>query len=104
MFKKSILVFKYLLDNLFISLACLYFMVSIILKSLTKIDICMPCLWRKLFNIRCFGCGLTTAFINLLKMDFEGAIRSNWLIYIVIPAGFYFISYDFIKYKTKYYS
>lgn len=95
------LIFRYVLENKIMSVIILYLMLSSILKITTTVDICIPCIWKTLFDFSCPGCGLTTAFINLVKMDFKGALESNWLIYILIPFGFYFVSNDFIKFKTK---
>jgi Protein of unknown function (DUF2752) len=103
MVKNSILVFNYFLDNALISLVCLYIMISIILKSLTTIDICIPCLWKTFFHFRCPGCGLTRAFVNLIQMNFAEAFKNNWSIYVIIPFGFYAIINDFIKYKKGYF-
>ena len=90
--------FLYISDHKIMGVVLLYFMVSIILKALTPIDICLPCIWKLLFGFKCPGCGLTTAFINLIKMDFKGAKENNPLIYFLVPAGLYFLIWDYRKY------
>lgn len=87
----------YFLKNKLIAAVGLYFVVSSILKLSTGIDICIPCIWKSIFGFQCPGCGLTTAFIDLLKLDFKGAYGSNRLIYIVAPAVLYFIITDLRK-------
>jgi hypothetical protein len=78
-----------------------YFFFSIILNVTSGIDICIPCLWKSVFGFHCPGCGITTAFINLMNLDFSKAIQSNWLILIIIPFGTYFIIQDFIQFIKK---
>lgn len=94
--------FHYILKNKIISIVALYFLVSTILKATTGIDICIPCLWTLIFGFHCPGCGLTTAFISILKLNFIEAFESNWLIFIILPAGLYFLINDFVKYKKEY--
>ncbi len=76
-----------------------YMIFACILKLTTGFNITVPCLYNKIFNIHCPGCGLTTAFINLLKLDFRAAWNLNPLIYIVIPFGSYLIIRDYLKFK-----
>lgn len=102
MFKITILVTDYLLKNKIMTFLGFYFILLLILKSAFSIDIGLPCLWRSLFDVKCPGCGLTTAFVSLFNLDFEAAFESNWLIYLVIPAAAYFIIQDFIKHTAKY--
>ncbi len=90
-------VFNYLSDHKFMGVVCLYFITSTLLKTITSIDICLPCIWRTLFGFKCPGCGLTTAFIYLLKMDFNAAFKSNCLIFVLVPAGLFYIGWDFKK-------
>lgn len=40
----------------------------------------IPCLWRALFGVRCFGCGLSHADAFLCRGDLVDAVRANWLI------------------------
>jgi len=93
--------FNYLLQNKIMAIAGLYFLVSSILKSATSIDICIPCLWQTIFGIHCPACGLTTAFVHLLTLDVKGAFDSNWLIFIIIPIGMYFIIKDFYAFHKR---
>lgn len=90
--------FLYINDHKFMVIVFLYFMVSVILKTVTTIDICLPCIWRTFFGIKCPGGGLTSAFIDLLKLDFAGALKNNRLIYFILPAGLYYLIWDYRKY------
>lgn len=82
------------------SLVGIYIILSSILKATTEIDICIPCIWKTVFGFHCPGCGLTTAFIELMKFNFKAAFESNWLIYPIIPTAIYFIVSDFRKYRA----
>ena len=92
----------YVKMNPFISFFCFYFLLSTILKSIAGIDICIPCIWKSIFGVQCPGCGLTTAFISLIELDYRKAFESNWLIYIITPFGFYYLTQDYIKFSRKY--
>lgn len=79
-----------------------YFFVSVILKVTTRIDICIPCVWKSVFRFECPGCGLTTAFVSLLKLDYQKSLESNWLIFVIVPIGLFYITQGFIgNYKKN---
>lgn len=77
-------------------------LLSVLLKLSFDTDIGIPCLWKTMFGFECPGCGLTTAFIKLLQLDLAGAYKSNLLIFIVVPAGFFYILSDYNKFKKQY--
>lgn len=78
-----------------------YIMFSAILKTASGIDICIPCIWKSLFGINCPGCGLTTAFISLMELNFNHAFEANWLIFIIIPYGICYLTQDYISFQRK---
>ena len=92
---------NYLLKNKLMAFIGLYFFGSTILKSVSGIDICIPCIWKTLFGLECPGCGLTRAFIHLINFNFIEAFRSNWLIYVVLPLTLFFIGKDFHNFYKK---
>jgi hypothetical protein len=90
--------FQYIKANLIFFVVSSYIVFSSVLNLITGIDICIPCIFKTVFNIECPGCGLTRAFISLLELDFVGAYHSNALIFIVLPVAFYFMVTDFSKF------
>lgn len=56
------------------------------------------CLWKLIFHVDCWGCGITRAFYSLCKLNFIQAWNYNPRIYIVFPL----LVYVWIKalYKT----
>lgn len=92
---------KYIAKNKIISTVVCYFLLSTLLKSVTDIDICIPCVWKSVFGFHCPGCGLTTAFISIIKLDFKNAIETNLLIFIILPFGIYYIIKDYVKFRRK---
>jgi hypothetical protein len=88
----------YVRSNKLICLVALYFAFSILLQMIFSVNIMFPCIWKTLFNHECPGCGLTTALINLLRLDLSGAYRANPLIFIVLPAVIIYIIKDFRRY------
>ncbi len=94
-------IIKYIAKNKFLLIVGFYFLFSAILKAVAEIDICIPCLWKSIFGFQCPGCGLTTAFISLLDLNFKNAFESNWLIFIILPFGIYYITKDYFKFRRK---
>ena len=92
---------KYIASNKILVIIGLYFLFSAILEITIGIDICIPCIWKLIFGLHCPGCGLTTAFISLIELDPNKAYKSNWLIFILIPFGIYYVAKDFNKFKGE---
>jgi len=88
-------------DNKWYTITIIYFLFSCLLKSLTGIDICIPCLWKFVFDFHCPGCGLTTAFIHLLNLEFKSALAANLLIIVVLPLALFYLIFDFLKFLKK---
>ncbi|MGY8954162.1 MAG: DUF2752 domain-containing protein [Flavobacteriales bacterium] len=95
-------IIKYITKNKILSIVCFYFLSSVILKAVADIDICIPCIWKSIFGVHCPGCGLTTAFISLIKLNFNNAFETNWLIFIIVPFGIYYMIQDYVKFQRKY--
>jgi hypothetical protein len=91
-FKSKGLIFKVL----FFYLSC-----SFVLKLVFDIDFLLPCIWKKIFDHECLGCGLSRAFIELVKLNFEKAYSYNKLIFIVFPFSMFLFILDFKKLKSK---
>ena len=93
---------QYVAANKIVSIAVLYFVISIGLKMGFSIDVLIPCLWKTLFHVQCPGCGLTRAFMQVLKLDFTGAFATNPLIFIILPMGICYVHRDFMKFKRRF--
>lgn len=64
------------------------------------------CIIKKIFSIRCPGCGLTRAFICIFHLNFIKAFHYNILsipLFLVCIISFVFVLYDIIfnKYKLE---
>ncbi|NDV67659.1 DUF2752 domain-containing protein [Dysgonomonas sp. 25] len=102
MIKKELkYLWKYAIDNNFTTLVVVYAVIAIILKSLSIVDITIPCLWTKIFGFHCPGCGLTTATIELIHLRPVAAFETNPLVYIVVPAILYYVITDYLKFRRK---
>jgi hypothetical protein len=79
-----------------------YEIVAVILASLNVVDVGIPCLYSTFMGVKCPGCGLTHAAIELLKLNFSAAYEENPLIYIVLPVILALVIFDFRKF-TKHF-
>jgi hypothetical protein len=43
------------------------------------------CLFKNLFGVECYGCGITRAVISTIQFDFVSAFHYNKLIVIIFP-------------------
>ena len=53
--------------------------IGIILYSLARLGIPVPCVFNQLTGLYCPGCGNTRAVLALLRFDFSGMFRHNLL-------------------------
>lgn len=95
------LVIKYIMSNKLVSLLILYMVISIFMKIVFAIHILIPCIWKTIFDIECPGCGLTTALINVITLHFNEAYQANPFIFVVIPAGVFYLYKDFSAFMKK---
>ena len=55
------------------------------------------CLFKNLFGIECYGCGITKAVIASIQLDFIRAFNYNKLIVVVMPLMVYLWIKEIIK-------
>ena len=55
------------------------------------------CLFKNLFDIECYGCGITKAVIASIQLDFVRAFNYNKLIIIVMPLMIYLWVKEIVK-------
>ena len=74
---------KIIKENKLISLFFFYFFISTLLYHFLNINILLPCIWKKIFNMECWFCGSTTACINVLDGEFLLAWENNKIIFFL---------------------
>ncbi len=84
--------------GLILNIIFLYLYISFVLKLIFEIDILLPCIWKKIFNQECLGCGLSRAFIELVKLNFQLAYFYNKSIFIVFIYSVIYFILDFKKF------
>ena len=67
---------------------CLFFVAcigaaAIAFWAFKKYGIGIPCVYNKIFHIKCPGCGMTRASICFLSGDFIGVFKQNALFYLI---------------------
>ncbi|MBR7132083.1 MAG: DUF2752 domain-containing protein [Clostridia bacterium] len=84
---------KYLRRGFWLFLIISYFVVTIFVMD----SLGVGCVFRDLCGFPCPGCGMTSAFLSLLQLDFSAALRYNPLVFCM-P---YLIIYLFFDLKNK---
>lgn len=59
------------------------------------------CLFKKIFGINCWNCGMTRAFLSILHLDFNSAYMYNNKVFIVFPLTIGVYTYSWYKYILK---
>ena len=77
-------------------IACALILAIAIAMYLLKI----PCLFKVVLGIECPGCGITRAYLSVLRLDFEAAFMYNKMFWAV-PICFLFYLFDGKLFKNK---
>jgi len=77
------------------------FLLAIIVICFAVFEI--PCFFKQLFGISCFGCGMTRAYINLLQLDFIGAFKMHPMFWSV-PILLVFYLFDWKIFKSRFFN
>ncbi len=72
--KENIIAKRYSLRSLCVGI--IFFVALYILTNILNSSLCLV---NYIFGIKCFGCGMTRAFISILKLDFLEALEYNAL-------------------------
>ena len=64
----------------------LFILTSVLSKAYLGVGFTIPCVFTTLLDVRCPGCGLTTAAVALAHLDPVTAFDANPLIFVVAPA------------------
>ena len=61
----------------------------------------IPCLFHKLTNLYCPGCGITRSIVSLLKGNISEAFKYNQLVFILLPFLTIYFIYKIYLYLTN---
>lgn len=73
---------------------------GIVYNLIINIKITIPCLFKSITNIPCPGCGLTRAFLAIMKFDFLSALKYNLVsipIFIILITINIYLIIDILK-------
>lgn len=59
------------------------------------------CLYKRIFGVECWNCGMTRAFLYILHFNFQSAIDLNNKVIFVFPAVVIVYLYSSYKYIMK---
>jgi len=84
---------------LIINIILLFVLYSIPINNIPLFD--NICLYKSIFGIECWNCGMTRAFLYTLHLDFETAIKFNSNVIFVFPITILVYLYSWYKYIFK---
>lgn len=87
---RAVKVIKLLISTLMIGISYGIFVI--------KTGLGIPCIFKRITGFKCPGCGITTMFTYLMKLDFLKAFESNRMLFILLPV----LLLVFIKYIYVY--
>lgn len=62
----------------------------------------IPCVFRKITGWLCPGCGITTLFVCLSRLDFQGAFQANPFLFATAPfLAAEIVYYEYMRFKGK---
>ncbi len=61
----------------------------------------IPCLFYKITNLKCPGCGITRMLFSILNLKFKSAFFYNPVVFILLPFLVFYIFYHEYIYITK---
>jgi len=81
-----------------INLLILFILYFIPIEKTTTFDLCI---YKRITGNECWNCGMTRAFLSMLRLDFEGAWQFNKNVVVVFPLAIFLYTYTWYKYIIK---
>jgi len=88
-------------ENKFLSLVIFYEVFTTIVYILSGIDYRIPCIYTLIFGNKCYGCGLSESFSELIQFNFQKAIQINFLIIPFIVVVIFYTIKNYILFLKK---
>lgn len=80
-----------------LSAVVVYQLTTGLIAEYGAIDLMIPCLFKTLFHVECWGCGLSSAAIELLHFRFSLAAEKNPIIFAVVGlVAYYFAKHSLL--------
>jgi hypothetical protein len=73
----------------------LYQLLTGILAAYSSIDVMIPCIFKTVFHIECWGCGLSRAAIDVVLLRWNSAYAQHPLVFLIIGLV------GFVLFKTQ---
>ena len=68
-----------------------YQLFSGLILALFSVDFMIPCLFKTVFHIECWGCGLSRAAIDVVLLNWGEAYHRNPIIFLVLAMALFSI-------------
>jgi hypothetical protein len=73
----------------------LYQLLTGVIAAYSSIDVMIPCLFKTVFHIECWGCGLSRAAIEVVLLRWNSAYAQHPLVFIIMGLM------GFVLFKTQ---
>ena len=87
-------------ENKILASVVLYEIIMTLVVMTTSLDLRIPCLFTLCFGMKCYGCGMSDAFLELIKFNFTEAFRLNFLVYPFVIGATYYLFIEFKKFRN----
>jgi len=87
-------------SNKLLASVLIYEILMTLVVMTTSFDLRIPCFFTFCFGINCYGCGMSDAFLEIIKLNFIEAFRLNFLVYPFIIGVTWYLIVEFRKFRS----
>lgn len=85
---------------LLINIILLFILYNIPVDRLNNSNVSI-CVFKNIFGVECWNCGMTRAFLSILHLDFYAAFSYNKNVIIIFPLTLFIYVYTWYKVINK---
>lgn len=88
-------------SNRLLASVLLYEVLMTLVVTTTSYDFRIPCFFTFCFGIKCYGCGMSDAFLEIIKFNFVKAFKLNFLVFPFIIGVTWYLIVEFRKFRSQ---